>query len=216
MVGWNLHHLPSITMDIIPSQSDIISILSRTGALREGHFELPGGRHCDRYLQMPLAMRYYQEARTLSVALSRRLRSDVEISKHLPRVSIVCPATGGLPVAYGVGEALRAEQIYWAERQADGSMQLRQFMEMHEREKIILVDDILRTGRMLKEMIKLIEDHGATVLALGVIVRQPNADLPDFGSLPIYELAQLGVNYYRDAASCELCRQGTPALKIVA
>jgi orotate phosphoribosyltransferase len=203
-------------MEIIPNQSDIINILSRTGALREGHFELPGGRHCDRYLQMPLAMRYYQEAKTLSVALSRRLRSDVEISKHLPRVSIVCPATGGLPVAYGVGEALRAEQIYWAERQADGSMQLRQFMAVHEREKIILVDDILRTGRMLKEMIKLIEDHGATVLALGVIVRQPNADLPDFGPLPIYDLAQLNVNYYRDAASCELCRKGTPALKIVA
>ena len=66
-------------MEIIPSQSDVIEILTRTGALREGHFELPGGRHCDRYLQMPLAMRYYQEAKTLSVALSRRLRSDVAL-----------------------------------------------------------------------------------------------------------------------------------------
>jgi len=203
-------------MDIIPSQEDVISILSKTGALREGHFELPGGRHCDRYLQMPLAMRYYQAAKTLSVALSRRLRSDVEITKHLPRVSIVCPATGGLPVAYGVGEALRAEQIYWAERQSDGSMQLRQFMEVHEREKIILVDDILRSGRMLKEMIKLIEDRGATVLALGVIVSQPNVDLPDFGSVPIYSLAKLNVNYYRDSASCELCRSGVPRQQVIA
>lgn len=203
-------------MDIIPSQEDVIAILSRTGALREGHFELPGGRHCDRYLQMPLAMRYYQAAKTLSVALSRRLRSDVEITKHLPRVSIVCPATGGLPVAYGVGEALRAEQIYWAERQPDGFMQLRQFMEVHEREKIILVDDILRSGRMLKEMIKLIEDRGATVLALGVIISQPNVDLPDFGRLPIYSLAQLSLAYYKDAASCELCRSGVPVQKVIA
>ena len=95
-------------MDIIPSEKDVIDILTRTGALREGHFELPTGRHTGHYLQMPLAMRYYQEAKMLSVALSRRLRSDVEISKHLPRVSIVCPATAGLPIAYGVGEVLRA------------------------------------------------------------------------------------------------------------
>ncbi len=211
-----LEYLPPTIMDIIPSQDDVISILSRTGALREGHFELPGGRHCDRYLQMPLAMRYYQAAKTLSVALSRRLRSDVEITKHLPRVSIVCPATGGLPVAYGVGEALRAEQIYWAERQHDGSMQLRQFMEVHEREKIILVDDILRSGRMLKEMIKLIEDRGATVLALGVIISQPNVDLPDFGPLPIYSLAKLNVTYYKDAASCDLCRSGVVRQQVIA
>jgi orotate phosphoribosyltransferase len=203
-------------MDIIPSQEDIISILSASGALREGHFELPGGRHCDRYLQMPLAMRYYQAAKTLSVALSRRLRSDVEIAKHLPRVSIVCPATGGLPVAYGVGEALRAEQIYWAERQPDGAMQFRQFMQVHEREKIILVDDILRSGRMLKQMIKLIEDNGATVLALGVIVSQPNVDLPDFGPLPIYSLAKLNLSYYENPASCELCRRGMPFEQVIA
>ncbi len=119
-------------------------------------------------------------------------------------------------MAYGVGEALRAEQIYWAERQSDGSMQLRQFMEVHEREKIILVDDILRSGRMLKEMIKLIEDRGATVLALGVIVSQPNVDLPDFGRLPIYSLAKLNVTYYKDAASCELCSNGAPRQQVIA
>ena len=201
-------------MDIIPSEKDVIEILTRTGALREGHFELPTGRHTDHYLQMPLAMRYYQEAKMLSVALSRRLRSDLEISKHLPRVSIVCPATGGLPVAYGVGEVLRAEQIYWAERQASGKMEFRQFMEVHQAEKVILVDDILRSGKMLKEMIELFQQKGATVLALGVIVNQPNVDMVDFGPLPIYSLARLQIPYFTDAASCELCRKGVPVEKV--
>ena len=149
-----------------------------------------------------------------SVALSRRLRSDVEISKHLPRVSIVCPATGGLPVAYGVGEALCAEQIYWAERQPDGTMRLRQFLEVHKAEKIILVDDLLRSGKMLKDMVQLFQERGATVLGLGVIVSQPNLDTVDFGSLPIYSLADSHIAYFPNAAACELCRKGIPVEKI--
>src|ERR1022692_2251435 len=201
-------------MDIIPNQADVIEILRSTGALREGHFELPTGRHSDRYLQMPLAMRHYQEAKMLSVALSRRLRSDVEISKHLPKVSIVCPATGGLPVAYGVGEALRAQQIYWAERQADQSMQFRQFMDVHEAEKIILVDDILRSGKMLRGMLQLFKERGAQVLGLGVIAKQPNADLIDFSPLPIYDLCEIHVEYFSGPDTCTLCKKGVPIVKV--
>jgi orotate phosphoribosyltransferase len=201
-------------MDIIPSQADVIEILRSTGALREGHFELPTGRHTNRYLQMPLAMRHYQEAKMLSVALSRRLRSDVEISKHLPRVSIVCPATGGLPVAYGVGEALRAQQIYWAERQGDGSMQFRQFMDVHAAEKIILVDDILRSGKMLRGMLQLFKERGAQVLGLGVIAKQPNADLIDFSPLPIYGLCEIHVEYFSGPDTCTLCQKGVPIVKV--
>jgi orotate phosphoribosyltransferase len=201
-------------MDIIPSPEDVIGILRRTGALREGHFELATGRHTDRYLQMPLAMRHYDDAKMLSVALSRRLRGDVEIAKHLPKVSIVCPATGGLPVAYGVGEALRAQQIYWAERQADGVMQFRQFIDVHRDEKIILVDDILRSGKMLRDMLRLFQEAGARVLGLGVIAKQPNADLIDFSPLHIYSLAEVHVEYYSGSASCELCKKGTPIEKV--
>jgi len=201
-------------MEIIPTQDEVIQILRKTGALREGHFELPTGRHANRFLQMPLAMRHFDEAKMLSVALSRRLRGDVEITKHLPKVSIVCPATGGLPVAYGVGEALRAQQIYWAERQSDGAMQFRQFIEAHKDEKIILIDDILRTGKMLRGMLKLFADCGAQVLGLGVIAKQPNAELIDFSPLPIYYLAEVHVEYYADAASCDLCRQGVPMVKV--
>lgn len=201
-------------MDIIPSREDVLHILRRSGALREGHFVLPTGRHTDRYLQMPLAMRHFDDAKMLSVALSRRLRSDVEITKHLPNVSIVCPATGGLPVAYGVGEALRAQQIYWAERQADDSMKFRQFIEVHEKEKIILVDDILRSGKMLRGMLQLFKDAGARVLGLGVIAKQPNQELIDFSPLPIYDLCEVHVTYYADAASCELCKKGVPAEQV--
>lgn len=201
-------------MDLIPSQEDILAILRKTGALRDGHFILPSGRHTDHTLQMPLAMRYYREAKMLSVALSRLLRSDPEIFHLLPNVSIVSPATGGIPVAYGLGEALRASQIYWAER-VENRVEFRQFMETHEKEQCIVVDDILRTGKMLCQLRDLLLARGANVLALAVIVHQPSVETVDFGALPIYSLARLQASYWENADSCPLCRDGVPPVQIL-
>ena len=200
-------------MELIPSQQEVLDILQRTGAMREGHFELTSGRHTDHYLQMPLAMRYYREAKTLSVALSRLLRGDSEIARLLPRVSIVSLATGGIPVAYGLGEALRASQIYWAEKGED-CMELRQFMETHNNEQCIMVDDVLRSGKMLGKLRNLLLKHRARVLALAVIVHQPTLDAVDFGPLPIYSLARLQLSYWESAASCPLCRDAIPLVKV--
>lgn len=200
-------------MELIPSQEEVLGILRQTGAMRQGHFELPTGRHTDHYLQMPLAMRYYREAKMLSVALSRLLRSDPEIARRLPRVSIVSPATGGIPVAYGLGEALRASQIYWAEK-VDDRVEFRQFMETHEHEQCIIVDDILRSGKMLSQLRDLLLAQGARVLALAIIVHQPTVETVDFGDLPVYSLARLQLTYWDNAACCPLCRDGVPLVKV--
>src|SRR5262249_57554425 len=94
-------------MHLIPTQDEVVSVLRDTGALRDGHFQYPTGMHSNEYLQVPLAMRYYQHARTLSVGLSRLLRANSEIRALIPELSIVAPATGGLPLAYRVSEAFR-------------------------------------------------------------------------------------------------------------
>src|SRR2546427_13110299 len=132
-------------MHLLPTQDEVVHILRETGALRDGDFEYPSGLHSNEYLQVPLAMRYYQHARTLSVGLSRLLRSNSEIRAMIPELSIVAPATGGLPVAYGVCEALRAHQVYWAERSGENcrSLRFRQFIEQTPGENVVLDDDIL-------------------------------------------------------------------------
>jgi orotate phosphoribosyltransferase len=202
-------------MELLPSQDDVVRILRDTGALREGHFEYPNGMHSNEYLQVPLAMRYYQHARTLSVGLSRLLRSNVEIRANIPQLSIVAPATGGLPVAYGVCEALRAHQVYWAERDDEHKpMRFRQYLEQHPGEQVVLVDDILRSGAKLTEMKTLLEQRGATVVALAVVIYQPLPHARSFGALPVYYLAKMDASYSDDAASCELCRAGVPLEKV--
>src|SRR6195256_3678783 len=131
-------------MHLIPTQDEVVALLRETGALRHGHFEYPSGLHSNEYLQVPLAMRHYEHARTLSVGLSRLLRANSEIRAMIPQLSIVAPATGGLPVAYGVCEALRAHQVYWAERNdGDLTFRFRQFLEQTPGESVVLVDDIL-------------------------------------------------------------------------
>lgn len=202
-------------MHLVPQQDEVIALLEQTGALRRGHFEYPNGLHADEYLQVALAMRYYQHAKTLSVGLSRLLRANPEIRAIIPELSIVTPATGGLPVAYGVCEALRAHQVYWAESAGDaGPLRFRQYLEQVPGEKVLLVDDILRTGKKLSELKQLVEANGAEVVGLAVIVYQPTPKTPDFRPLPFYFLAKMEAAYYQDARTCELCRKGVTVEKV--
>jgi orotate phosphoribosyltransferase len=202
-------------MQLVPKQEEVIALLKQTGALRHGHFEYPNGLHGNAYLQVALAMRYFQHAKTLSVGLSRLLRANTEIRTIVPQLSIVTPATGGLPVAYGVCEALRAHQVYWAEREDEQEpLRFRQYLEQLPGEKVLLVDDILRSGKKLSELKQLVESNGAEVVGLAVIIYQPTPMTPDFSPLPFYYLAKLDALDYCDAASCELCRRGERAVKV--
>jgi len=202
-------------MPLIPTQEEVVSVLRETGALRDGHFEYPSGLHSNEYLQVPLAMRYYQHQRMLSVGLSRLLRANSEIRAMVQQLSIVAPATGGLPVAYGVCEAVRAKQVYWAERDSDRApLRFRQYLEQHPGEQVVLVDDILRTGNNLAELKTLLESRGAQVVGLAVIIYQPTPATHDFGSLPLYYLAKLEASYYADGTHCELCTQGVPLQQV--
>jgi orotate phosphoribosyltransferase len=202
-------------MELVPTQEEVVALLRRTGALRQGHFEYPNGLHADEYLQVALAMRHYQVAKTLSVGLSRLLRANPEIRAIIKELSIVAPATGGLPVAYGVCEALAAHKVYWAEREDESEpLRFRQYLELAPREKVLLVDDILRSGMRLTELKTLVEDHGGEVVGLAVVVHQPTPKTPDFSPLPFYSLAKLSGIYYKDAGSCDLCKRGAPLDKV--
>lgn len=188
-------------MELIPTQDEVLALLRRTGGLRSGYFEYPNGLRTTEYLQVALTMRDFQASNILSVALSRKLRSNSDIRALLPNVSIVAPATGGLPVAYGVAEALRARKVYWAERDTlTGPLHFREFLELEPGEKVILVDDIFRTGSKLADMKHLVEAAGGEVVALAVIVQQPEPGAADFGALPFYSLAHLDMTYL-DASS---------------
>jgi orotate phosphoribosyltransferase len=131
-------------------------------------------------------------------------------------LSFVAPKTGGLPVAYGVCEALRANQVYWTEEEPTSSrMRFKRFVEPAPGEKVLLVDDVLRSGRRLTKLRELMESKGAEIVGVAVAVYQPNPSVADFGNLPFFYLAKLDALYYKDASTCELCKRGVPVEKIL-
>ncbi len=203
-------------MQLVPTNEEVIALMRETGALRDGHYEYQNGMHANEYLQVALAFRYYQHAKVLSVGLSRRLRADPEIRATIKELSIVCPNnTAGLPIGYGVAEALHVHQTYWAEKDTETSpMRFRQFLEPVKGEKVLMVDDVLRSGKRLTELRALLESKGAEVVGLAVAVYQPNPTILDFGNLPLFYLAKMDAMYYKDSSSCELCKKGVPVEKV--
>ncbi len=183
-------------MELIPTQDEVLSLLRRTGGLRTGEFEYPNGLRTKEYLQVALTMCDFQTSNILSVALSRKLRSNSDIRAILPKLSIVAPATGGLPVAYGVAEALRARRVFWAESESpDAPLKFREFLELEAGEKVVLVDDIFRTGNKITQLKKLVEAAGGQVVAIAVIVHQPAPGAVTFPDVPFYSLARIDLTY---------------------
>jgi orotate phosphoribosyltransferase len=190
-----------------------MQMLKKTGAYREGHFVYPSGQHTPHYFQMPLAFRYYDTARVLAVALSRKLRLEKDISSALPKVSIISPSPGGIPVAFAVREALTAEQIYWAERE-EGKRMFRQYVNAGEIHPCVLVDDISRTGKALEETVELVTQLGAKIIGCGVIVRFRNGpsqiEIPGCDPVPILSLVEFDAKWYDSGADCTECKKEAP------
>jgi len=195
-------------VQLIPSAEEIMIILKRTGAFREGHFVYPNGKHTAHYFQMPLAFRYYDTARVLAVALSRKFRIERDIASQLPKVAIISPSSGGIPVAFGVRDALNAEQIYWAEQES-GKRMFRQYVNQGEINPCIIVDDIIRSGHAIEETVELVKNLGSPIIGCGAIVRFSSA--PDLlGDVPIKSLVEFDEKFYDAAEQCVECKQGVP------
>ena len=192
-------------VELIPSQDAVMQILKRTGAFREGHFIYPNGKHSPHYFQMPLAFRYYDTARVLAVALSRKFRLEKDISSQLPKVSVISPSSGGIPVAFGVRDALNAEQIYWAE-QENGERMFRQYVNQGEVNPCIIVDDIIRSGKAIEETVPLVKSLQANMIGCGAIVRFSSA--PDeLEGVPVKSLIDFDVQMYDGEDDCLQCKE---------
>ncbi len=200
---------------LIPEQNEVLEMLKKTGAYREGHFVYPSGQHTPHYFQMPLAFRYYDTARVLAVALSRKLRLEKDVSSALPKVSIISPSPGGIPVAFAVREALGADQIYWAELDTDGKRRFRQYVNKGEVYPAVIVDDISRTGSALNETVGLLREMGTKIIGCGAIVRfkgapahieTPEGDDP----VPILSLVEFDAKWYDEGEDCADCKQDAP------
>lgn len=201
------------SVQLIPSAETVMQILRKTGAFREGHFVYPNGKHTAHYFQMPLAFRLYDTARVLAVALSRKFRVDRDIASQLPKIAVVSPSSGGIPVAFGVREALSAQQIYWAEQMA-GKRSFRQYVDQGDILPCIIVDDIIRSGAAIQETVELVRELGAPIIGCGAIVRFTSApDIVD--GVSIKSLVEFEEHFYETGEECGECKKDVPEERVV-
>ena len=112
-------------------------------------------------------------------------------------------------MAFGVRDALSAEQIYWAE-QEKGERMFRQYVNQGEVNPCIIVDDIIRSGNAIEETVALVKSLDARMIGCGTIVRFTRA--PDeMEGVPVKSLIDFDVRMYDGENDCPECKEKVPA-----
>jgi orotate phosphoribosyltransferase len=177
---------------------DIAALLSETNALLQGHFRLSSGLHSPNYVQCALLLEHPRHARAIGEALA----SDI---RELGVTRVVAPALGGVVIGYTVAEALDVPMIF-TERK-DGAMTLRRGFHLDEGESVVIVEDVVTTGKSTRETAAVIEQHGARVAGFASILNRSGKSNPF--DAPYSSLLSLALETY-DPAQCPLCAAAVP------
>ena len=183
-------------------QNEALELYRRTGAYLEGHFHLSSGLHSPGYLQSALVLQHPADAASLGLAIA------VHVKSLKPSV-VLSPALGGLIIGHEVARALGVRAIF-AERAGGPSLTLRRGFSLASTDRVLVVEDVLTTGKSTRETIEVAREAGARVVGAAAIVDRSGGTI-DVG-VPSHALIQLDVPAY-DPARCPLCAQGVPVVK---
>jgi orotate phosphoribosyltransferase len=175
---------------------DIAALLHETGALLNGHFRLSSGLHSSGYVQCALLLELPRNANAIGEALAAKLL-DMRPAK------IVAPALGGVIIGYTVAEALNVPSIF-TERK-EGVMTLRRGFRIADGEPVVIVEDVVTTGKSTRETAAVIERLGGRVVGFASILNRSGIENPF--DAPYESLLALTLEMY-DESNCPLCANG--------
>jgi orotate phosphoribosyltransferase len=193
-------------MRLMTDTNAILQLFERTGAYLRGHFRLTSGMHSPEYLQCARVLAHPEYAAELGALLAAAMRSLA--LGRAPGV-VVAPALGGVIIGHEVARALGVRFLF-TEREAGGQMTLRRGFAIEPGETAVVIEDVVTTGGSSLEVINILRQAGAQVLAAGSIIDRSGGQV-DLG-LPRAALAVLKVVAYQPE-QCPLCQQGIPVVK---
>jgi orotate phosphoribosyltransferase len=179
----------------------VLRLLKRTEALLEGHFLLSSGLHSDRYFQCARLLQHPRRA-------ARVGRAIADLCRPFGAQVVLSPALGGVVVGHEVARALGVRAIFTEREQ--GIMRLRRGFTIDPGERVLVVEDVVTTGKSTLEAAFAATAAGGLVVGLAAIVdRSGGLGFP----YPFRSLLQLRVATYAPEV-CPLCREGRqPAIK---
>ncbi len=190
--------------EIIEGVSEILDIFKRQGALLEGHFLLSSGLHSAQYLQCARVLMDTKIASDLGARLASRLRERIQ---RTPDV-VVAPALGGVVVGHEVARGFGSRSLF-TEREGT-TMTLRRGFTLSPGEAVVVVEDVVTTGKSTREVMAVVEAAGATVIGVASLVDRSSGNAGF--EIPFEALLTINVETW-GAGSCPLCAAGSVAIK---
>lgn len=178
--------------------SETMRLFRECGAWLKGHFVLSGGLHSHEYLQCAMILQHPTLASRLCGALAERFNTDGV-------TCVAAPALGGILVGYETARHLGAKSVF-VERES-GRLVFRRAFQVGPKDRVLAVEDVITTGGSVDELIKLVEDQGATVVGVGALIDRSGG----WAAFDVKYHALLSLNIKTFSSSeCPLCKEGVP------
>jgi len=140
-----------------------LNILRKTNALLEGHFVLSSGLHSPKYIQCAKLLSYPHLAKDICKSLANKIK------KNFKQIDLIlAPAMGGVVIGYEIGRLLKKETIF-CER-VEGKFKLRRGFSIKKGSKVLIIEDVITTGKSSLECVKLIHKSKAKLLGFASII----------------------------------------------
>ena len=153
------------------SHKKSLDILKKTNALLEGHFVLSSGLHSSRYIQCAKLLSHPSLADKICKSLASKIKR-----KYKKIDLILSPAMGGIIIGYEIGKILKKETIF-CER-VKGKFELRRGFNIKKDSKVLIIEDVITTGKSSLECVKLIKKANAKLVGFASIIdRSTNKSL---------------------------------------
>ena len=140
-----------------------LNILKKTDALLEGHFILSSGLHSSKYIQCAKLLSYPFKADKICRSLANKIK------KNFKKIDLIlAPAMGGIIIGYEIGRLLKKETIF-CER-VNGKFILRRGFKIKAKSRVLIIEDVITTGKSSMECVKLIEKAKAKSIGFATII----------------------------------------------
>ncbi len=149
------------------SLKESLKILKETNALLEGHFILSSGLHSPQYVQCAQLMSKPEKAAIFCKSLSEKITNEFKNFDV-----ILSPAMGGIIIGYEIGRLLNKETIF-SER-VNKEFKLRRDFSIKPNQKILIIEDVITTGKSSLECSKLAIDKGASIVGYACLIDRSN------------------------------------------
>ncbi len=145
------------------SHKKSLDILKKTNALLEGHFVLSSGLHSSKYIQCAKLLSHPKIASQICLELSKKIKK-----KYKKIDMILAPAMGGVVIGYEIGRLLNVETIF-CER-VKGKFKLRRGFNIKKKSKVLIIEDVITTGKSSLECVPLIKKAKARLIGFASII----------------------------------------------